>query len=347
MANLAFARCVALVVALQGGVAHAEESVSEFYAGKQIRLVISTSAGGLYDVFARLLARHLGDHIPGRPAMVVQNMPGASGIVAANFIANAAPRDGTALAAVQSNVPTADALRMEGVRFKGAELSWIGSMSQETFVGYVHHTSKIHKLDDTLRIEGAFGGPSLGSASIDMSVIARSLFGFKLRIVNGYPGGAETKLAIEKGEIDGSFATGWAATKNDQPEWIRDGLIRVIVQHGLTRNRELPDVPLLLDWAKTPQDQELVRLLMARTVFAKPFFMPPGVPADRLQAVRRAFDETLRDKDFLADAKRINVTLEEPMTGEAVAAAVADFSRISPAVVDRIEAIFRDFSNGK
>lgn len=327
--------------------AQAADAVEDFYKGKQIRLIVSTSSGGLYDTFARLMARHWGKYIPGRPNIVVENMPGASGIIAANFVANAAARDGTVIASVQSNVPTADALRMEGVRFKGADLSWIGSISQETFIAYVYKTAPIQTLDETLTKEVVFGGPALGSASIDMAVIARKLFGFKLKIVTGYTGGSEAKLAMERGEIDGTFGNGWGALKTDQPDWVRDKTVRIIVQHGLARNPELPDVPLLLDWAKTEEDRQLLQILMARTAFAKPYFAPPGIPADRLAALRRAFDQTVSDKEFLAEAAKVNANPEGPMTGENVSATIAKLSETPPAVVDRINAIFAEFRQNK
>ena len=322
------------------------ETVDEFYKGRQIHLIVGSSAGGLYDTYARLIARHMGKYIPGKPTIIVQNMSGASGVTAANFVVNSSPRDGSVMAAVQSNLPTADILRMDGVRFNGAQLSWVGSVSQETFIGFVLSRSPIMSLNDALTHEVAFGGPSLGSASIDMSVIARKLFGFKIRIVNGYPGGSETKLAIEKGEIDGSFATGWGAVKIDQPDWIRNGTIRVLVQHGLVRNRELPDVPLLLDWAKTPEDRQLLQILMARTAFAKPYFMAPDIPPDRLDAMRRAFDHAVADDQFLAEAAKLNVTPDGPMTGEQIADVIAQLSKTPPSVIDRINAIFAEFIAG-
>ncbi len=323
------------------------DAVEDFYKGKKIRLICSSSPGGLYDTFSRLMARHWGKYIPGQPALVVENMPGAGGLTAANFVANSAPRDGTVITGVQSNVPTADALRMDGVRFKATDLSWIGSISQETFIAYVYKTVPIETLQDAMTREVVFGGTALGSASVDMAVIARKLFGFKLKIVGGYPGGNESRIAMEKGEIDGIFATGWGALKSDQPDWVRDRTVKIVVQHGLTRNRELPDVPLLLDWAKTTEDRQLLELLMARTAFAKPYFAPAGVPADRLAALQRAFDRTMTDKDFLADAAKANALPDGPMTGAEVAATIAKLSDTPPSVVDRINEIFAEYKAGR
>ena len=336
-------------VMLLGAVATAKaaDPVEDFYKGKTIKIVVGTSSGGLYDTYARLMSRHWGKYIPGQPTVVVENMPGASGLTAANYIANSAPKDGTAIASVQSNIPTAEALRMEGVRFRANDLSWVGSVSQETFIAYIFSRVPVYSLDDTMTRETVFGGPSLGSASVDMAVIARKLFGFKLKIVTGYPGSTEVKLAMEKGELDGTFGSGWGALKTDQPDWVRNKTVRILVQHGLTRNKELPDVPLLLDWAKTTEDQQLLQILMARTIFAKPYFGPPGVPADRLAALRRAFDKTVVDKDFLAEAARVQAVPEEPMTGENVKATVAKLSDFPPSVVDRINAIFAEFRANK
>jgi tripartite-type tricarboxylate transporter receptor subunit TctC len=334
----------AAAAALLAGMATARaDAVEDFYKGKTVKIVVSTSAGGLYDTFARLMARHWGKYIPGHPTIVVENMSGASGLTGANFVANTAPKDGTVLGSVQSNIPTAEALKMDGVRFHANDLSWIGSISQETFIGYVYKTAKIQTLEDTLTQQAVFGGPSLGSASIDMAIIARKLFGLKLKIVTGYPGATEVKLAMERGELDGTFGNGWGSLKADQPDWVRDKTVRIIVQHGLVRNKELPDVPLLLDWAKTEEDKQLLSILMARTAFAKPYFGPSGVPADRVQALRRSFDQTIADKDFIAEAAKAHADVDGPMKGEDVAATVARLSAFPGSVVDRINAIFKEF----
>jgi tripartite-type tricarboxylate transporter receptor subunit TctC len=332
-----------VVVLGMGAKAQAADAVADFYKGKTLKIVVSTSAGGLYDTYARLMARHWGKYIPGNPTIVVENMPGASGLTGANFIANNAPKDGTIVGSVQSNIPTAEALRMEGVRFKANDQAWIGSISEETFISYILSRVPVYHLDETKTREIVVGGPSLGSASVDMAIIARKLFGFKLKIVTGYPGSTEVKLAMEKGELDGTFGNGWGALKTDQPDWLRDKYVRILVQHGLTRNKELPDVPLLLDWAKTTEDQQLLQILMARTAFAKPYFAPPGTPADRVNALRRAFDKTVADKDFLAEANKLHANPDNPMTGENVAATVAKLSEFPPSVVDRINAMFAEF----
>ena len=343
-------RAVATALLLVGIAATAEaaDPVADFYKGKQIRLLVSTPAGGIYDTLGRLMARHWGRLIPGNPTIVVENMPGASGLTAANYLANSAPRDGTVVVSAQSSVPLAEVLGKEGVRFKANDLTWIGSVSRETFIAYLYYkTAKIQTLDDTLQTEVVFGGQSPGSASIDMAIVARNLFGFKLKIVTGYPGSTQTKLAMEKGEIDGVFANGWSDLKTSQPDWLRDKTVRILVQHGLTRHPELPDVPLLLDWAKKPDDRQLLEVLLGRNEFSKPYFGPAGVPAERLAALRLAFERTMTDKDFLADAARVHADIDSPMTGSDLALAVARMSETPRPIVDRINAIFDGFTSGK
>ena len=344
----AIVRTLAVVAALAGvaTTAAAADAVEDFYKGKQIRLIVGSTPGGIFDNLGRLMARHMGKFIPGHPAIVVENLPGASSLTAANYVVNSAPRDGTVIASVLSSAPLAETMGKEGVRFKANELSWIGSISRETFIAYVYKTSKIQTLENTLTTETVFGGQAPGAASIDIAVIAKKLFGLKLKIVGGYPGGSETKLALEKGEIDGIFANGWSDLKAKQNDWVRDRTVRIIAQHGLTRHAELPEVPLLLDWAKASEDRRFLEFVLGRNEFAKPYFAAPGVPADRMEALRRAFDRTMTDKDFLAEAVKANVEPDGPMTGQAVAAAIAKMSETPKSMIDRMNAIFDEFGKG-
>jgi hypothetical protein len=215
----------------------AARSQVDFYKDKQLRLVVSTEAGGAYDVYARLFIPVLREHIPGNPTIIVQNMPGASGLKAMNFMGTSAPRDGTMIASTQSSTLTAQFISPRTATFVATEMSWLGSITSEPFVGYVWHTAPIKTLRDALATEIVMGGTSIGAASTDYPIVARELFQFRIKIVNGYKSSNDVKLAMERGELHGAFANGWSSIRNAEPEWIRDRKIRIIVQHGF---RKLP-----------------------------------------------------------------------------------------------------------
>jgi len=308
----------------------------DFYKGKQLRLVVSTDPGGAYDTYARLLAPVLRDHIPGNPTVIVQNMPGASGLKTANFIGTTAPRDGLTIAGTHASILTAQLTSPAAATFEATRLSWIGSITTDPFVGYVWHTTPVRTLADTRTTEVVMGGISVGSSSTDYAILARDMFGLKLKIVNGYKSSNDVKLAMERGEVQGAFANGWSSIRNAEPEWIRDGKIRILVQHGFHPLPELPDVPLFISLAQTEADRQALVFMLARQEAAKPYFAPPDIPAERLAILRRAFDATVRDPRFLALAAKASVTVEGPMTGEELAALVAKVSKTPPAVIARI-----------
>ena len=318
-----------------------------FYKGKQVRLIVSTDPAGAYDTYARLLAAHMGDHIPGKPSLIVQNMPGASGLRTANYMFTTAPRDGTVIAGTHSSVPTAPLTTPDVASFDVNKFSWIGSAASDPYVGYVWNTSPVQSLEDARTKEVIMGGVSLGSAGVDMAVIGRDLFGLKLKIVTGYKASNDVKLAMERGEVHGTFANAWSSIKTSEPTWLRDHKIKVIVQHGFKPLPDLPDVPLFIDLAKTEQDRQALIFLLARQEAAKPYFAPPDIPATRLETLRIAFAETLRDPAFVADSTRMGLTLDGPMTGEELAALVQKLSATPASVVTRINGIFDAFQTGK
>jgi tripartite-type tricarboxylate transporter receptor subunit TctC len=323
------------------------QAAEDFYKGKQIHLVIPTPTGGSYDTYARLMANHLGKHIPGNPKIIAENMPGASGLKAANFLYNAAPKDGLTIGAGYAGLPTSQLLTPDGVQYDLNKFSWIGSITKDPFVGVVWHSSTVQSLEGLKTQEGIFGGSAIGAAGTDYAIIARDILGFKLKIVTGYPNSPDMKLAMERRELDGTFATSWNSLNTTQPEWIRDKLARVIVQHGFTRHKDLPDVPLMIDEVKNEADKQVFELMMARQETSKPYFAPPDLPADRLAILRRGFDATIKDPAFIADVKRAKLDIDSPMTGEEAAAFVAHLSKTPVAVVKRIEQIFANFNDKK
>jgi tripartite-type tricarboxylate transporter receptor subunit TctC len=314
----------------------------DFYKGKQLRLVVSTDAGGAYDTYARLLSQILKEHIPGNPTIIVQNMPGAGGLKVANFIATTAPRDGTVIAATHAGIVSAQLTSPAAAAFEATRLSWIGSITTDPFVGYVWHTAPVKTLADMRTTEVVMGGVSVGTASTDYGILARELFGLKLRLVNGYKSSNDVKLAMERGEVQGAFANGWSSLRNAEPGWIRDGTIRIIVQHGFKPLPELPDVPLFISLAQSDADRQALVFMLARQEAAKPYFAPPDIPADRLAILRRAFDATVRDPRFLALAGKASMTVDGPMTGEELATLVAQVSRTPPDVVARINGMLTE-----
>jgi tripartite-type tricarboxylate transporter receptor subunit TctC len=316
--------------------ASAGASAENYYEGRQIRLIVSTDAGGAYDTYARLMAQLLRDHIPGHPSITIQNMPGASGLKAANFMALNAPRDGTVIASTHASILNAQLTSPGAAVFDSTKFSWLGSVTSDPFVGYVWHTVPIKSLDDARTRQVIMGGVSVGASSVDYAIMARDMFGLKFKVVTGYKSSNDVKLAMERGEIEGTFANGWSSIKSAEPEWIRDKKIRIIVQHGFKRIPELPGVPLFIDLAQTEADRQALLFMLARQQVAKPYFAPPGIPPDRLALLRHAFDATVRDPRLAELARRANVALEDPMTGEEVAILVAKVAKTSPAVIERV-----------
>src|SRR5215813_2724510 len=326
----------AAALVLLAGAPGAPAAESDFYKGKQIRLIVSTDAGGAYDAYARLLVQVLKDHIPGNPAIIIQNMPGASGLKTANFMYASASRDGTVIASTHASILTTQLTSPGAATFESTRFSWIGSITTDPFVGYVWHTVPIRSLDDTRTREVIMGGVSVGASSIDYAILARDMFGLKFKIVTGYKASNDVKLAMERGEVQGTFANGWSSIKTAEPEWLRDNKIRIIVQHGFHKLPELPDVPLFIDLAQNEPDRQALVFMLARQEAAKPYFAPPDIPPERLAILRRAFDATVRDPRFAALASKASVALEGPMTGEEVAALVAKVAQTPPEVIQRV-----------
>jgi tripartite-type tricarboxylate transporter receptor subunit TctC len=335
-----------LAVAAVSALASPAFAADDFYKGKQIKLIVSADAGTGYDAYARLMAEYLPKYIPGNPQMVVQAIIGASGLKAANFMANVAPHDGTVIAGVHSNIPTAPLLSPDGAQFDVRKLSWIGNITGDPYVGLVWHTAPIKTLEEAYKTEVIMGGGAVGSASIDYAIIAREMLGFKFKIITGYKGSTETKLAIERGELHGTFGNGWTSLKTGAPDWLKEKKINLITQFGFKKHPEMPDVPLFIDFAKTPEERQAIGLLLARQEFAKPYFAPPGIPPEALTILRRAFDQAVRDPGFLAAAEKGQLAVDGPMTGEELAAKASELAATPPSVIKRIEDTFERFRVG-
>jgi tripartite-type tricarboxylate transporter receptor subunit TctC len=308
------------------------DDVAGFYAGKQVNLYIGYSPGGGYDTYARMLARHIGKHIPGSPTVVPQNMPGAGSLTLANFLYNIAPKDGTALGTIGRGIAMEPLLGGTGTRFEATRFTWIGSMNNEVSVCASWHTSPIKTVEDMRTHELIVGGTGSGSDTDTFPVALTNLLGLKIRLISGYPGGNDVLLAMERGEVDGRCGWSWGSVVAVRSEWLAEDKVNILLQMALDKHPDLPDVPLVMDLARSDDERMAMELIFSRQVMGRPYLAPPGIPAARREALRRAFDATLTDPAFLADARRIDLELN-PVTGEQVEALLTRIYGASPAAV--------------
>jgi tripartite-type tricarboxylate transporter receptor subunit TctC len=318
------------------GPAHAQNDVAAFYRGKQVRLIVGTAPGGGYDLFARIVARHIAAHIPGQPTVIVQNQPAAGGLVMTNQLYALGPKDGTAIGVPINGIPTAPLLQ-QGAQFDATKLIWVGSTNREPYVTFVWHTAPVQSLAELRAKDLVVGATAPGTTMADFPLVVNDVLGLKFKVVRGYEGTPQINHAIERGEIQGQGGIGWAAVKAQVPQWIAEKKIKVIAQYGLKRHPALADVPAMLELAANEPDRQALAMLFARAEYGRPYFLPPDVPAERVTALRRAFDATMKDPAFVADAARLQLDID-PMTGEEVQALVAQLNRTPPAIVTRVRA---------
>ena len=316
----------------------ADDEIAAFYKGKQINLIVGSGVGSGYDINARMVARHWGGHIPGNPTIVVQNQPGAGSLITTNALANTAAKDGTVVAAVINGVPTAPLLQPDAARFDPMKLNWIGSTNRDTQVIYAWHTSPVRELRDLLSKELIIGATSSGTTQVDFPVVTNAILGTKFKVVSGYEGTAQIHKAMEAGEVQGLGALAWSSLKTLNADWIANGKIRILAQWSSPAHPDLMAYPLVESLAKTDEDRLALKLLTSRLEAGRPFVAPPGVPPVRVAALRKAFDETMRDPALLAEAKRLLLDIE-PMTGEEVAGLVKSVLATPPAVVTRVRKV--------
>jgi tripartite-type tricarboxylate transporter receptor subunit TctC len=328
---------LALLIALAASPASAQqEDVAAFFKGKTLRLIVGIGVGSGYDINARLLARFIVNHIPGQPTIIVQNQPGAGSLTMTNALYNNGPFDGTAIGASFNGMPTTPLLQPGGARFDPVKLNWLGSTNRETQAMYVWHSAPAQVLEDAKTKELVMGAQAPGSTQFDYPVLANRLFGFKFKVVTGYESTPKIHLAMESGEVHGTIAN-WSTLKAINPNWIAERKIRILTQWTLQKNSELTDVPLFLDLAKTEEERAALKLMLARLEYGRPFFLPPNVPAARVTALRRAFDATMKDPAYLAEADKLKIDVD-PLSGEEVAALVEQVSHTSADTVARVRA---------
>jgi len=312
----------------------AAQSPAEFYRGKTIELDIGTSIGGGYDVQGRLLARYMSKHMPGNPTVVAKNMEGASGLRLANLLYNTAPQDGTVFGITLRNAPYEPMFGNKAAQFDARKFSWIGSASNEVSVCVAWHTTGVTTLRDLFTRDLLVGA---NGAVADLAVfpkIINGVLGTRMKVVNGYAGGNEVMLALERGEVGGRCAWSWSAARATRKDWIESNQVNIFVQTALRKHPDLPNVPLIMDFAKTDADRNIFKLLFARQEIAWPYVAPPNVPADRVQALRTAFLQTMKDTDFLAEARKASLEIA-PLSGEDVQELIGEIYATPHAVVQR------------
>jgi len=295
-----------MVVAVSGARA---QSPADFYKGKTVDLYIGYSVGGGYDLYARFLARHMGKHIPGNPTVLPKNMEGAGSLRLANWLYNVAPKDGTAFGAIGRGTSFDTLLGNKAAQFDATKYTWIGSANNEVSICVAWHTTGITKFDDLLTKELIVGGTSSSADTDQFPKIANGVLGTKMRVITGYPGGNEVGLAMERGEVQGRCGWSWSSVKSTHQKWYDDKKFNILVQLALDKHPELPNVPLIVDLAKTEEQRQILRLIFARQVMGRPFVAPPNVPRERADALRKAFMDTMTDKDFLADAEKAQMEI--------------------------------------
>ena len=314
------------------------QSPEQFFARKTIAVTIGYTAGGSYDLYGRLVARHIGKHIPGQPSVVAQNMPGAGSLKAANYLYEVAPKDGTALGVIVESAALEQALANPAVQYDAARFSYIGRVATSNNIFMQWHSSKVQSLDDSRRMESSLAGTGPGSIADTVPKLLNALTGTKLKLITGYPASSEAMLAMERGEVEGASSS-WAAVKVGKQAWLRERKIRIILQTTPERVPELPDAPSLGEIGDTPEDRAVFALYASGSAVGRSLLAPPGLPAERVRVLRDAFQAMVKDSEFAGDLQRMNVELD-PLPGEAVAQLAARALAAPAAVRERAKSAF-------
>jgi tripartite-type tricarboxylate transporter receptor subunit TctC len=322
---------------LAGSIAPATaDDVADFYRGKRINLVIGYATGGGYDLYARMLGRFIGDHIPGKPTIVPQNMPGAGSRGAANWLFNVASRDGSVISVLSQTTPTDQALGQPGIQFDVRKFNWLGNMVVVNNLLFVRAATGVKTIDDARNKVLAIGATGASSPSVLYPQVSNNLLGTRFKIVAGYPGGGDINIAVERAEVDGRGSDSWASLKSTHTDWMRDGKINILFQIGPKRELELADTPLWSELGQTAEQRQILEVLSGDVAVGRPLLTAPGVPADRVQALRRAFDETLVDPKFIEAARQARMDFN-PMPGEQLQEVASRIVSVPPGVIAKVK----------
>jgi tripartite-type tricarboxylate transporter receptor subunit TctC len=327
-------KSAAVALTLWGPCSASAQTPAEFYKGKTVEIDVSSTAGGGYDTHARLLARHMPKYLPGHPAVIVKNVDGASGLRLANLLYNTAPKDGTIFGTIYRSTSFDPLFGNKAAQFDASNFTWIGSASNEVSVCVAWHTSGIASFEDMLARELIVAAGNQGGDATQFTTVVNAVFGTRMKMVSGYPGGNDMLLAMERGEVAGRCGWSWSSAKASRPGWIAEKKINILLQLALAKHPELPDVPLVLDLANSAEQTGILRLVLARQVIAYPFVAPPGIPADRVGALRKAFSDTMKDREFLAEAERAKLEIR-PVAGDEAQKLVAEVYQTPAEVVQK------------
>jgi tripartite-type tricarboxylate transporter receptor subunit TctC len=318
------------------GTAH--DQVADFYKGRQLTVVVGYGPGGSASFYAQALAHHVGRYLPGHPSVVVQHVPGAGGLLAANNIYNTAPRDGTVLAITGRTVAIEPLIGNSNAKFDGRKFNWIGTANVEYTTCLSWHTSPVKTLQDAMTKVLVVGGTGADATDVVFPKAVNKLVGTKLKIVVGYQSSAEMNLAMERGELEGNCGLGWTIVKLRKPEWLRQRKINILFQMAVRKHPDLPDVPLISESARTPEDRQVFDFLFAPQEMGRPFFAPPGVPPERVRALRDAFERALKDPAFLAEADKLGLEVQHG-GGEAIDRLLERVYATPKEVIERVKAV--------
>ncbi len=332
--NMGLSALLAVATAAATGPAAAQDAVAQFYKGNKVTLILGFPSGGGYDNYARPLAQHMGRHIPGNPAVIVQHMPGAGSLRAANHVYNVAPKDGTVLGMVSSAAAFQPLFGNPEARFETPKFTWIGNIDEIVGTCSVWHTSGLASFDELLQKRVVFGAGGAGSASVQHGLALRNLLGAKVELIRGYPGSTEINLAMQRGEVAGACGLSLSTLKATYGEDWKAGRLKPLVQLSVNKHPDLPGVAHIYDYAKNDEDRGLFDLVFGRHVLGRPVLAPPALPADRAKALRAAFMATMKDPAFLADAEKMKLDIT-PYAGEEVEKLVVRFFSYPKELVEK------------
>jgi tripartite-type tricarboxylate transporter receptor subunit TctC len=317
-----------VLVPLVTAPASAQDSVASLYKGKTVELVVGTLPGGGYDLYGRLIARYIGKHIPGNPTVIVKNMPGAGHLRMANWLFNAAPRDGTVLATTPQSIAIEQALGTDGLQYDAGKYTYIGRAAPVVEVTYTWHTSPTKTLADARKRETVMGGSGHASPTVFYLKALNALAGTNFKVVAGFRGVSETELAVQRGEVEGGTKA-WASMKTDNAHWLRDKQVNILLQYALERAPELPHVPMMAELGLDARATAALKLFAAGNAMGRSIFATPGVPAERVAALRKAFMDTMNDPELIAFTRERHIDLGPALSGEALAQLVAETLSVS------------------
>lgn len=334
VAVLALALCAICIASPRASA----ESVEEFYKGKTLTMVVGYPPGGANDIYARLVAKYIGKYIPGKPGVITKNMPGAGSVLAANFLFNGAPKDGLTLGLLVPTLPLEEALGSSAARFKSAEFNWIGRLAPAPNATFINNTSEVKNIKDAFQKVALLGATGSSATNAIYPMVLNAVVGTKFKVVQGYKGSAEVILAMERGEVEGHSST-YDTLKSLRPEWIKDRTVNIVVQYTLERQPEMLDVPTAAELGRNEEERQILRSVSSAAEIGKFVLTTPGVPADRVEALRRAFDQMGKDPEFVADAAAQRVELGI-LPGAKLQQIVSDVVNLPPGILEKVKAIY-------